>query len=458
MREEEWEEWLPEPGSEGASRIWGLPREAFRGKDPVRPKSRRLAERLWGRMTRRFRNPSPEGERGISGKKLRRWAFFGFLLFALFFWFFFVRGWVVTNDAYVTGNVAPVKSQVAGTVVEVCVENTQRVEKGQTLVRLDGLKSWVALQKAEADLAATVRRVESLFSQVARLRHRIAEEKAALGRYRYDLGLYRGGMATGVISEQQSIDTQWKVQESEQAIAALEAELRGNEALVQGTTVATNPMVREAVQRVRDAWLDWYRRRVPAPVSGYVARRSVQPGDQITPETLLMSVVPLDYIWVVANFRERELGELRPGQPVLLKADMYGWGTRYHGVVEGLEPGSGSVFSLLPPDNATGNYVHIVERVPVRIRLDPKDLARRPLVLGLTMVTRVHVAERGNSIREPITRIPAKAQEADYQSRIYLRELSAIEGRIRKIIEANSNRNGDAPSGAEAPARQRRTP
>ncbi|WP_370568363.1 efflux RND transporter periplasmic adaptor subunit [Methylacidimicrobium sp. AP8] len=370
----------------------------------------------------------------------------GLVAFGVLFWALFLRNWVVTNDAYVTGNVAPVKSQVAGTVVEVCVEETERVEKGQTLVRLDGLKSWVALRKAEADLAAAVRRVENLFSQVSRLRHRIEEEKAALGRYRYDLGLYRGGTATGVISEQQSVDAQWKVQETEQAIAALEAELRGNEALVQGTTVETNPLVLQAAQAVRDAWLDWYRRNVPSPVTGYVARRTVQPGDQITPEKLLMTVVPLDYIWVVANFRERELGRMRPGQPVVLKSDLYGWGVRYHGVVEGLEPGSGSVFSLLPPDNATGNYVHIVERVPVRIRLDPKELERHPLVLGLTMVTSVHLTRVDRSIRSPITEVPRKAREADYESKIYLQELTAIEGRIRKIIEANRNRKGDAPA------------
>ncbi|VVM06966.1 efflux RND transporter periplasmic adaptor subunit [Methylacidimicrobium tartarophylax] len=462
MREEEREEWFSEPTGGEGSPVGDLLGEPPRARKPIHPRSRfrRLTARLWSRMTRRFRSGSrpPEEDEGIPGRKLGRAIVFFLVLLVFLFWFVFIRGWVVTNDAYVTGNVAPVKSQVAGTVVEVCVENTERVEKGQVLVRLDGLKSRVALQKAEADLAATVRRVEALFSQVARLRHRIGEQKAALGRYRYDLGLYRGGTTSGVISEQQSIDAQWKVQESEQAIAALEAELRGSEALVQGTTVATNPMVQEAAQRVRDAWLDWYRRRIPAPVSGYVARRSVQPGDQITPEKLLMSVVPLGYVWVVANFRERELGEMRPGQPVVLKADLYGWGTRYHGVVEGLEPGSGSVFSLLPPDNATGNYVHIVERVPVRIRLDPKELARRPLVLGLTMVTRVHVAERGNSIRDPITRIPSKAREADYQSFLYLRELDAIEGRIRSIIEQNSNRNGDAPSATGARPPQGRAP
>lgn len=440
MRQGDWEEGVFEPETGARNGSWNLWEERART-----PRALRLSRRIWRRLMARFggRNGGEEG--GFLRSRWVRRFVLGFLLFALLFWLVFVHGWVVTNDAYVTGNVAPVKSQVAGTVVEVCVENTQRVEKGQTLVRLDGLKSWVALRKAEADLAATVRRVENLFSQVSRLRHRIEEEKAALGRYRYDLGLYRGGTASGVISEQQSIDAQWKVRESEQAIAALEAELRANEALVQGTTVANNPIVLQAAQIVRDAWLDWYRRNIPSPVTGYVARRTVQPGDQITPERLLMTVVPLEYFWVVANFRERELGRMRPGQRVVLKSDLYGWGVRYHGVVEGLEPGSGSVFSLLPPDNATGNYVHIVERVPVRIGLDPKELARHPLVLGLSMVTYVHLTAEDRSIRAPITRVPKKAQEADYQSRIYLQQLGAIEGRIRKIVEENRNRNGDAP-------------
>ncbi len=443
MRNEEWEGQVPQPEADYRDGSW-------EPRDPRAraPRALRLGRKIWGRLVRSLR----AGSRAEAGAPFWRGVgprfAFGLILFALLFWVVFLRGWVVTNDAYVTGNVAPVKSQVSGTVVEVCVESTERVEKGQTLVRLDGLKAWVALRKAEADLAATVRRVENLFSQVSRLRHRLEEEKAALGRYRYDLDLYRGGTASGVIAEQQSVDAQWKVRESEQTIAALEAELRGSEALVQGTTVESNPIVLQAGQAVRDAWLDWYRRNIPSPVAGYVARRTVQPGDQITPEKLLMTVVPLDYFWVVANFRERELGRMRPGQPVVLKSDLYGWGVRYHGVVEGLEPGSGSVFSLLPPDNATGNYVHIVERVPVRIRLDPKELERHPLVLGLSMVTYVRLTREDRSIRSPITQIPVKAWEADYRSRIYLRELAAIQGRIRKIIEENRNRSGDAP---EAP-------
>ncbi|VVM06004.1 putative multidrug resistance protein EmrK [Methylacidimicrobium cyclopophantes] len=449
MTGEEWKARLSENGAKARDRFSEFSEGAdgtVRARRPERGlRALRLGRRIWERLARRFRTPGPEDGGGVSRQRLFRRAAFGLFLFALLFWIVFAHGWVATNDAYVTGNVAPVKSQVAGTVVEVCVESTERVEKGQTLIRLDGLKSLVALRKAEADLAAAVRRVENLFSQVSRLRHRIEEEKAALGRYRYDLGLYRGGTASGVISEQQSIDAQWKVRESEQAIAALEAELRGSEALVQGTTVETNPMVLQGAQAVRDAWLDWYRRNIPSPVTGYVARRTVQPGDQITPEKLLMTVVPLDYFWVVANFRERELGRMRPGQPVILKSDLYGWGVRYHGVVEGLEPGSGSVFSLLPPDNATGNYVHIVERVPVRIRLDPRELERHPLVLGLSMVTWVHLTRKDRSIRSPITQIPAAAWEADYRSRIYLRELAAIQGRIRKIIEENRNRRGDAP-------------
>lgn len=454
MKGEERERGLPESGTEDGNRSREFLEGADRALHDRRPecdlRALRVGRRIWQRLIRRFRDPSGEDGGGGARKGLLRRAAFGLVLLAVLFWIFFLHDWVVTNDAYVTGNVAPVKSQVAGTVVEVCVENTEQVDKGQTLVRLDGLKSLVALHKAEADLAATVRRVENLFSQVSRLRHRIEEEKAALGRYRDDLGLGRGGMASGVLSEQRSIGTQWKVRELEQAIAALEAELRGSEAFVQGTTVETNPMVLQAAQIVRDAWLDWYRRRILSPVTGYVARRTVQPGDQITPEKLLMSVVPLDYLWVVANFRERELRRIRPGQPVVLKADLYGWGVRYHGTVEGLEPGSGTVFALLPPDNATGNYVHIVERVPVRIRLDPKELERHPLVLGLSMVTCVHLTKEDRSIRSPITRIPAKAREADYQSWIYLRELAAIHGRIQKIVDENRNRRGDAPEAARS--------
>jgi membrane fusion protein (multidrug efflux system) len=352
-------------------------------------------------------------------------------------WFFFSSNWVTTNDAYVTGNVIPVKAQTSGRVVEVLVESTQYVNKNQVLVRLDSLNQRVAFEGAKQNLAMAVRKVEDLFNKAKSLRNKIAAQKAILGRQRYDLGLYASGSKAGVVSVQDAIDAQWKVQEIESTIRQLEDELHSTESWIQKTNVWNNPIVLKAAVDLKNAYLALYRCQIVAPVAGYVARRSVQVGDEVTPDRLLMSIVPLDYYWVVANYRETELRKMRPGQPVKIRADIYGRRYLYHGVVEGLEPGSGTVFALLPPDNATGNYIHVVERVPVRIRLDPKELIHHPLRLGLSVITKVNVSHKGSSVLKPITEIPANAKTNDYTSTYFSEELSGVEELIKTIIEEN---------------------
>lgn len=359
------------------------------------------------------------------------------LALVLLAWFLYESLWVTTNDAYVTGNVAPVKAQTSGTVVEVRYEDTQFVRKGEVVVRLDGLKQKVALERAISELGNAVRKVENLFSQVESLRHKIASQKAELERLKYDLSLYRSGSQSGVISQQQAVDTQWKVQELEATIRQLEADLAGADAIVHGTSVYDNPLVTLAAAHVRDAYLDWVRRNVVAPVSGYVAKRTVQPGDQISPEKLLMTIVPLDYVWVVANYRETELRRVRPGQPASVVVDLQGRRITYHGIVEGLLPGTGSVFSLLPPDNATGNYIHVVERLGVRIRLDRKELEKHPLQLGLSVVARIWTWGKDHSVLEPLTQIPPDVYHNDYHSRWYEEELEGADRVIQETIERN---------------------
>jgi membrane fusion protein (multidrug efflux system) len=413
-------------------------------KDPssgfARPRVLALRE-----LRRRLRSFSSRTQK--LGQELREggwerfplWAkgLLGLCLLLFLGWLLYESFWTTTNDAYVTGNVAPVKAQTSGTVVEVRYDDTQFVRKGETLVRLDGLKQKVALDRAVAELGSAVRKVETLFSQVESLRQKIASQKAELQRLQYDLSLYRAGSQSGVISQQQAVDTQWKVEELQATIRQLEADLAAAEALVQGTSVYDNPIVTLAAAHLRDAYLDWVRCRVIAPVSGYVAKRTVQPGDQVTPEKLLMTVVPLDYLWVVANYRETELRHVRPGQRAVVTADLHGRRVRYHGVVEGLLPGTGSVFALLPPDNATGNYIHVVERLGVRIRLDPRELQEHPLQLGLSLVTRIWTLGGATSVLEPLTAIPAEAHANDYRSHPYEEELEGADRLIRQTIEAN---------------------
>ncbi|ACD84207.1 HlyD family secretion protein [Candidatus Methylacidiphilum infernorum] len=378
-------------------------------------------------------------------------VFFLILCLVALWWFFFTGRWVATNDAYVTGNVIPVKAQTSGRVVEVLVESTQFVQKNQLLVRLDSLKQQVAFESAQHNLAMAVRRVEDLFNKARSLRHKIAAQKAILGRQRYDLGLYSSGSKAGVVSVQDAVDAQWKVAEIESTIRQLEDELRSTEAWIQKTTIWDNPIVLKAAVELKDAYLALYRCQIVAPVAGYIARRSVQVGDEVSPEKLLMSVVPLDYYWVVANYRETELRRIRPGQPVKIRADIYGRHYLYHGIVEGIEPGSGTVFSLLPPDNATGNYIHVVERVPVRIKLDPTELRKHPLRLGLSVVTKVNVSYQGQSVLKPLTEIPPEAKKTDYSSPYFTEELAGVDHLIKSIIEQNrySQDQAENPNQAE---------
>ena len=348
-----------------------------------------------------------------------------------FYWFHVSRKFVVTNDAYVAGNLIPLKAQTRGTVVDVRVDNTQFVKQGDVLVRLDGLQAQVALEQAQANLAQSVREVETLFSKTEMLRQKLAAKEAILHRSQRDLARYRSVETDGVVSAQQIENTQFQIREQEAEVAQLRAELGGAQALIQNTSPANNPKVLQEIAQFKQAYLDNARQEIVAPVSGYVAKRSVQIGDQVRPETSLMIIVPLNYLWVEANFLENELVNVQPSQPVEITVDLYGSKVVYHGEVLGLAAGTGSVFGLLPPDNATGNYIHIVERVPVRISLKPEELQQNPLRPGLSSFVRIDTTIKGQSVLKPIT------PTVNYQTDVYSHQLENAEVLIQKIIKQN---------------------
>lgn len=354
-------------------------------------------------------------------------------LMYLAYWWHFARRFVFTNDAYVAGNLAPLKAQTSGTVVDVRVDNTQYVQKGDVLIRLDGLQAKVALEQAMANLADSVRQVEALFSQADLLRQKLLAKEAVLQRSRSDLSRYRSVSADGAVSAQQIEDSEFQVRELEAEVRQIRAELAGADALVQNTSPADNPKVLQAAAALKQAYLDNTRQQIVAPVSGYVAKRSIQPGDQVKPETPLLAIVPLDYLWIEANFLEDELTDVRPGQPVEITVDLYGSAVVYHGEVEGLAPGTGSVFGLLPPNNATGNYIHIVERVPVRIHLQPEELQAHPLRPGLSALVKIDTHHAERSVLQPLTSVPVNA----YKTEVYERQLDGAEELIKKTIEQN---------------------
>lgn len=352
-----------------------------------------------------------------------------------FYWWGHNRGWASTDDAFVAGHLITVKSQIAGTVVEVNAENTQYVKQGAVLVRFNGARAKLALQRAEAELGDTVRNLLALRAKIGTLQQRIVSRQAALNRARHDLQRYIAAAGEGAVSDQKVQNTQDTVAELEAAIGEAKAELTGARAQVDGIAVERHPTVEKAKNQLRRAFLDYHRRNVVAPLSGYVAKRRAHAGDIVGTGAPLLVIVPLDHVWIEANFRETEIAGIRPGQSAEIKIDAYGDAIAYHGTVEGINPGTGSVFALLPPDNATGNFIHIVERLPVRIALDPKELQDKPLRPGMSALVRINTAEPGAHPLQSRT----ETANAAYRTAVYEHELDEAEMAIQNIIAANIN-------------------
>src|SRR5581483_2806652 len=316
------------------------------------------------------------------------------------YWATVLRYRQTTDDAYVNGNVVQITPQISGTVVAIGADDTQFVKSGQPLVRLDQADAKVALDQAEAQLARTVREVRNLFATSAQLRAAVQLRQSDLDMARKDLERRERLGNSGAISAEELTHARDAYASAQAGLLAAQQQLAGNQARVDGTTVEDHPDVRNAAAAVRSAYLEYSRTVLPAPVSGFVARRNVQLGQRVNPGAPLMSVVPLDQVWVDANFKEPQLAKMRVGQPVELTADLYGRSTVYHGKVEGFGAGTGSAFALLPAQNATGNWIKIVQRVPVRLALDPREMAAHPLQIGLSMKVEVSVRQ-DNGARLP---------------------------------------------------------
>lgn len=351
-------------------------------------------------------------------------------------WWIEARDWVSTDDAYVTGHLITLAAQSSGTVVEVLAENSHEVKAGKVLVRLDGARARFAWEEARAHLGDTVRRVAARFADADRLRHQVEARLAALDRLRHDQARYRQAVAEEAIPRQQLQNTEDQIREAEALVEQSRAELAGVEATLAGTTPETHPAVAEAAASLRQKFLDYSRREIVAPVAGHVAKRKVQVGDRVEPGAPLMAILPLDHVWVEANLKEKDLERVRPGQDAEVIVDMLGRRQPYHGRVEGIHPGTGSLFALLPPENTSGNFIHITERVPVRIALSPKELKARPLMQGLSTFTRIHVRDNGR----PPLQSDVDTRHAGYRTDVFEAETRAADRQIDDIIRANLRR------------------
>jgi membrane fusion protein (multidrug efflux system) len=339
-----------------------------------------------------------------------------------------------TDDAYVNGNVVQITPQVTGTVIAVNADDTQTVKAGDPLVVLDGADARVALQQAEANLAQTVRQVRGLFVNNDQYQAQIAQRQADLSRAQDDLRRRLAVAQTGAVSQEEISHARDTVKAAQAALDAAQQQLASNRALTSNTTIATHPNVLAAAAKVRDAYLNNARNTLPAPVTGYVAKRAVQVGQRVAPGTPLMAIVPLESVWVDANFKEVQLKHMRIGQPVELTADVYGSSVVYHGKVVGFSAGTGSAFSLLPAQNATGNWIKVVQRLPVRIELDPKELHDHPLRIGLSMQADVDIKnENGSQL--------GNAQNTVYQTNVFDKYGAEADAEIARIIAENAGSN-----------------
>ncbi len=349
-------------------------------------------------------------------------------------WYLLVARWhQTTDDAYVQGNVVAVVPQTAGTVTSIDADDGMKVEAGKPLVHLDANDAQVAYDQAVANLAGTVRQVRGLYSSVDAGQADLRARQVAVQQAREDVKRREGLVASGAVSREELAHARDLLASAEAALNQAGGNLSRSRALVDATTLAKQPQVEAAASQLRQAYLNLQRSAIVAPVSGYVAKRQVQLGQRVQPGATLMTVVPLDQVWIDANFKETQLGKMRIGQPVKLRSDLYGSAVEYDGKVAALGMGTGSAFSLLPAQNATGNWIKIVQRVPVRIEIEPKQLAEHPLRLGLSMSVDVAVRDQNG----PVLAAARSAGKPLFATAAYEKQLADANELIAQVIRQN---------------------
>jgi membrane fusion protein, multidrug efflux system len=361
-----------------------------------------------------------------------------------------------TDNAYVQGNVIQITPQISGTVTAILADDTDFVKAGQPLVQLDPADAKVALQLAQANLAQAVRQVRGLYANNQTLQTQITQRDTdvikaqnEVTRATDDLARRQSLVGNGAVSKEELAHAQSQLAQAQSMLAAAKAavgtardQLGSNQTLTDGTRLENHPSVEAASAKVREAYLALHRATLPAPIDGYLAKRTVQLGQRVAAGTPLMSVIALNTLWVDANFKEVQLRNIRVGQPVTLTADLYGKRVEYKGTVAGLGAGTGAAFSLLPAQNATGNWIKVVQRVPVRVALDAKEVAANPLRIGLSMEATVDVTQQDGKALADAPR-PATGVQTDVYA--MLDEQATAE--IKRIIAANAGagRTGTAP-------------
>jgi membrane fusion protein (multidrug efflux system) len=342
-----------------------------------------------------------------------------------------------TDDAYVNGNKVVISAQVPGTVIAVLTDDTQRVQAGQVLVRLDPIDAQVNLARSASALAQAVRQVREQRATADQYDSLIIARQLELARAQADLVKREPLLAEGAIAPEEVRHARETVDLARADLAQAERQAQASHALVEGTPIAENPTVLQAKAAYRDAWIAARRNAVIAPVAGYVAERSAQLGQRIQAGQALMTVIPLNPLWVDANFKEVQLRNLRIGQPAQVRSDLYGGSFIFHGHITGMSAGTGAAFALLPAQNASGNWIKVVQRVPVRIQIDGKDLEKAPLRVGLSATVTVDTTNRDGPVLAPQA---AGTPVGDTQ--VYMQDLEQANAEADAVVRRNLGDGG----------------
>ena len=349
------------------------------------------------------------------------------------YWYFFIKGFEETEDAYVSGNQVMVSAQVAGNISKINVDNMDPVQAGNVLLELDDTNAKLSFEQAKSNLANAVRQISQLNYTVKQLKSAVRANEITLAQAQGNLNRRVQLVKDGAIDKESFQHAKEAVELAKANLTTSQNQLEANQALLLDGPLSEQPQIQSAVSNLKQAWLNLERTKIRSPIKGYVARRNAQVGQAVSVGGALMAVVTTDQMWLDANFKETQLTHMRIGQPVKIHFDLYGKDKTFDGKVVGIEMGTGSAFSLLPTQNATGNWIKVVQRVPVRIQLDPQQLAENPLRIGLSATVKVNVSDsKGETLRD---QAPATTL---YSTNVLQYDESAVNNLIESIIRNNS--------------------
>ena len=360
-----------------------------------------------------------------------------FLLAALAwgaYWFFFARHHESTENAYVSGNMVMVNAQTVGTVEAILAEENQEVKAGQSLVKLSPTDAQVALAQAQAQLAQATRQIQNSFNSAGVANAQLVQAKTAVQTAQDAVDRRSKLVKTGAVSREEYDQARDALTRAQAGYKVAQEQYKTANAQVAGTTTLNHPAIEAAKAAFRNAYINNKRLSVLAPIDGVIAKRNVQVGQQISPGMPLMTIVAASQVWVDANYKETQLAKLRVGQPVELTADVYGSSVKFKGTVQGIGIGTGSAFSVLPAQNATGNWIKIVQRVPVRVTIDPEQLKQHPLRVGMSMHVVIDTEDQKGAVLGAVT---GTEVPANLQTNVYAQDEEEANRVADQIIQEN---------------------